>query len=302
MIAEVEEWFPEAPGRAENLWLPVTRREALLWLEDFIANRLPLFGDYEDTMVAGEPRLYHSLLSAPINLGLLDPLECVNAAVAAYRQGAAPLNAVEGFVRQIIGWREFINGIYWLRMPGYTALNELHAERPLPGFFYSGKTEMRCLRTVIEETRKTAFNHHIQRLMVLGNFLLLAGINPAEAFRWFSEMYVDAFEWVMAANVIGMTLHADGGFMATKPYASSGAYINRMSDYCRGCAYSPTMKTGPRACPYNLLYWHFYDRHAERFAANPRASMMVHAWRKRPATEREEILREAEAFLATLDA
>lgn len=300
VMAEVERFFPDAPGRAADLWLPVTRKEALAVLRDFVTHRLPRFGDFEDLMVAEEPRLFHSLLSAPINIGLLDPLECVQAAVASYRQGKAPLNAVEGFVRQIIGWREFINGVYWLKMPAYAEVNALNAERPLPSFFYTGQTSMRCLSTVLKETLASGYNHHIERLMILGNFLLLAGVRPQEALRWFSEMYVDAFEWVMAANVLGMSLHADGGFMATKPYAASASYISKMSNYCDGCPYKPTIKVGPRACPYNLLYWDFYDRHADRFASNPRTAVMVKAWEKRDPLEKERIRREAQDFLESL--
>ncbi len=300
-IKDVERFFPDAPGRASDLWLPVTRKEALVALEDFVTHRLGHFGDFEDLMIAEEPRLFHSLLSAPINIGLLDPLECVQAAVKSYHQGKAPLNAVEGFVRQIIGWREFINGVYWLKMPAYADANALHAQRPLPGFFYTGETSMRCLSTVLKETLASGYNHHIERLMVLGNFLLLAGVRPQEALRWFSELYVDAFEWVMAANVLGMSLHADGGFMATKPYAASAAYISKMSNYCEGCAYKPTIKVGPRACPYNLLYWDFYNRHADRFETNPRTAVMVKAWKKRDTKEKSLICQEAQEFLARLD-
>lgn len=300
VIGDVEKWFPKAPGHAANLWLPVTRGQALESLKNFIGHRLRDFGTFEDMMVAGQSKLFHSVLSAPINLGLLSPLECVEAAIAAWKMGEAPLNSVEGFVRQIIGWREFVNGVYWLKMPEYANSNGLNATRALPDFFYSGQTEMNCLRTVLAETLETAYNHHIQRLMILGNFLLLAGIDPSQALRWFTEMYVDSEEWVMAANVLGMSLHADGGFMATKPYAASAAYIAKMSNYCEGCTYRPTIKSGPSACPYNLLYWDFYDRHARRFASNPRTSMMVNSWLKRPEADRKTITSEAAGFLNKL--
>ena len=191
-------------------------------LAEFVAERLPLFGDYQDLMLTDSPTMFHSIIAGPLNLGLLLPMECVDAAVRAYESGHAPLAAVEGFVRQIIGWREFVNGVYWLKMPDYLASNGLGATRPLPAFFYSADTEMNCLRRTIKEVRHSAFNHHIQRLMILGNFCLLAGISPQAAHDWFLEMYVDAHEWVMAANVLGMALHADGGFMATKPYALLG--------------------------------------------------------------------------------
>ena len=299
-MRDVEKWFPAAPGRAADLWVPVTRADALMALGDFVANRLGCFGEFEDLMSTGNPTLFHSLLSVPINMGLLSPMECVEAAVDAFRAGQVPLNSVEGFVRQILGWREFVNGVYWLKGPGYSGSNALEATRDLPEFFYSGETDLRCLREVLRETRQSAYNHHIQRLMVLGNFLLIAGIRPDQALRWFTEMYVDAFDWVMAANVIGMSLHADGGFMATKPYAASAAYIAKMSDYCRGCRYKPDVKSGPAACPYNLLYWDFFDRNAGRFASNPRTSMMVSSWRKRPADDRRQITAGAAAFLDSL--
>ncbi len=299
-IADVERFFPQAPGKADNLWLPVSRKEALVCLDDFIQNRLPMFGEFEDLMIAEESRLFHSSLSAPINIGLLDPLECAQAAEAAWRAGRVPLNAAEGFIRQIIGWREFINGVYWLKMPDYLKANALEATRDLPRFFYTAQTELKCLQTVLRETLASGFNHHIQRLMILGNFMLLAGVDPGQVLRWFSEMYVDAFEWVMAANVLGMALYADGGFMATKPYAGSGSYISRMSNYCKSCRFKPNVKSGTDACPFNVLYWHFYNRHAERFARNPRTAVMVKAWRKRDAREREVITSEAQAFLESI--
>ena len=299
-IADVEKWFPDSPGNAADFWLPHTREGALELLAEFVAERLPLFGDYQDLMLEDSPTMFHSVIAGPLNLGLLLPMECVDAAVRAYESGHAPLAAVEGFVRQIIGWREFVNGVYWLKMPDYLASNGLGATRPLPEFFYSANTEMNCLRCTIEEVRRTAFNHHIQRLMILGNFCLLAGISPQSAHDWFLEMYVDAHEWVMAANVLGMALHADGGFMATKPYAGSGAYISKMSNYCTACSYDPAKKSGPGACPFNLLYWDFYDRHSTRFGKNPRTSMMVKSWAKRPEPEKAAIKRDAAKFLAEL--
>lgn len=302
VAADVAKWFPDDVGHGEDCWVPTTRESALEALHHFIKTRLPLFGDYQDLMLQDSPTMFHSLIAAPLNLGLLLPMECIEAAERAYKAGLAPLAAVEGFVRQIIGWREFVNGVYWLKMPDYLRSNGLEAKRPLPSFFYTGDTTMNCLRCVIHEVRDTAYNHHIQRLMILGNFLLLAGISPQEAHDWFLEMYIDAHEWVMAANVLGMALHADGGFMATKPYAGSAAYISKMSNYCSGCSYDPNKKSGPGACPFNLLYWDFYDRHADRFASNPRTSMMVSAWRKRPESERETIRREASLFFGGLEA
>ncbi|MFZ4387936.1 MAG: cryptochrome/photolyase family protein, partial [Chthoniobacterales bacterium] len=250
--------------------------------------------------IQGEPDMFHSIISPMLNMGLLDPLECAKAAETAYSQGKAPLHAVEGFIRQIIGWREFVNGVYWLKMPAYEKVNGLEAVRPLPAFFYDGRTDLNCLHQTLGEVLKGGFNHHIQRLMILGNFLLLAGVNPQEALRWFNEMYVDAHDWVMAANLLGMALHADGGFMSTKPYAAGGAYIHKMSNYCEGCSYSPDIKTGPRACPFNLLYWNFYETHRERFANNPRTAMMVRSWMKRPAEERAAIVTQSTTFLDSL--
>ena len=299
-ISDVEHFFPNGIGRAGDCWLPVTRAEALESLASFIRERLPRFGDFQDLMLQDSPTMFHSLISGPLNLGLLNPMECIEAAEKAYRDGTAPLAAVEGFIRQILGWREFVNGVYWLKMPDYLSSNALHATRPLPDFFYTAKTDMQCLSLTISEAIDTSYNHHIQRLMILGNFLLLAGIDPRQSHDWFLEMYIDAHEWVMAANVLGMALHADGGFMATKPYAASAAYISKMSNYCSGCQFDPKKKTGPGACPYNLLYWDFYDRHGKRFASNPRTSMMVSSWNKRPESEKNLIRSEAAAFLENL--
>jgi deoxyribodipyrimidine photolyase-related protein len=296
---ELERFVPQATGEAGEFSLPVTRRDALLRLEDFVKNRLPGFGTWQDLMVSGKADLFHSLLSPMLNIGLLDPLECARAAEASFREGRAPLAAAEGFIRQIIGWREFVNGVYWLKMPAYAGVNALAADRPLPEFFWNADTDMNCLRQVLGETLRHGFNHHIQRLMILGNFLLLAGIRPDEALNWFNSMYVDAHDWVMAANLLGMALHADGGFMATKPYACGAAYISRMSDYCGDCRYSPSPGR-PNPCPFNLLYWNFYDRHAERFAGNPRTAMPVRSWRKRPEADRREIVGEALKFLENL--
>ena len=300
VAADLETWFPSAPGKTEDFALPVTRAASLKWLEHFIAERLPDFGTWQDLMIQGEPDMFHSIISPMLNIGLLDPLECTKAAEVAYRKGKVPLPATEGFIRQIIGWREFVNGVYWLKMPAYGELNALQAERPLPAFFYDANTDLNCLHQALKEVLKGGFNHHIQRLMILGNFLLLSGVRPQEALRWFNEMYIDAHDWVMAANLLGMALHADGGFMATKPYAAGGSYIRKMSNYCDSCAYSPEIKTGPGTCPFNLLYWNFYDVHQDRFASNPRAAMPVRSWRKRPPQERERIVNEARAFLGSL--
>jgi deoxyribodipyrimidine photolyase-related protein len=301
VAADLERFFPKAIGKAEEFALPVTRADALAWLEHFVSERLPDFGTWQDLMVEGESDMFHSILSPILNIGLVDPLECAKAAEQAFRTGKAPLQAVEGFIRQVIGWREFVNGVYWLKMPEYEEVNGLAANRPLPRFFWNGETDLNCLRQVLGETIRNGFNHHIQRLMILGNFLLLAGVRPQEALRWFNTLFIDAHDWVMAANVLGMALHADGGFMATKPYAGAAAYIGRMSNYCRGCTYDPDLKSGSGACPFNLLYWNFYDTHADRFANNPRTAMPVRSWRKRPESERRRIVSEARAFLDSVD-
>jgi deoxyribodipyrimidine photolyase-related protein len=297
----VEAEFSDHPGSVENFWLPVTRSEAVQWLEVFIRERLPEFGSYQDLMVAGERTHFHSVLSPLLNLGLLNPRECVEAAIKSWEEKAAPLNAVEGFVRQIIGWREFINGVYWLRMPEYKNANHFKANRSLPPWCYTGKVEMNCLREVLTQVIESGYNHHIQRLMVLGNFFLLTGINPREVDRWFLEMYVDAYDWVMAANVYGMILFADGGFMATKPYAASGAYINKMSNYCEACRFKPSVKTGPTACPYNYLYWNFFATQQENLAKNPRIRLVALSWDRKTTEEKRAIKRDAKIFLEKLN-
>jgi deoxyribodipyrimidine photolyase-related protein len=296
----VEREFSGNPGSTEGFWLPVDRAGALQWLDVFIATRLAGFGPWEDLMVEGEKLLFHSVISPLINLGLLTPRECIERAIGDYKKGKAPLASVEGFVRQIAGWREFVNGVYWLKMPEYAEVNGLDAQRTLPEFFYTGETEMNCLRQCLGQVVDTGFNHHIQRLMVLGNFLLLAGIRPHEALRWFNEMYVDAHDWVMAANVLGMVLHADGGFMATKPYAAGSGYISRMSNYCAGCRYKTEVKTGEEACPFNYLYWDFYARHEKRFARNPRVGMALKTLAKKSPAERKAISESAQKFLQTI--
>ncbi|MBU3665231.1 MAG: cryptochrome/photolyase family protein [Chthoniobacterales bacterium] len=297
VMALVEKAFPDHPGTTAGFWLPVDRHSSLRWLDSFIDARLAGFGPWEDLMVEGQSQLFHSVISPMINLGLLTPRECIEKAVSAFDAGRAPLSSVEGFVRQIAGWREFVNGVYWLKMPGYTEVNGLSAERALPDFFYTGETELNCLRQCLRQVIDSGFNHHIQRLMVLGNFLLIAGVRPQEALRWFLEMYVDAHDWVMAANVLGMVLHADGGFMATKPYAAGSGYISRMSNYCAGCRFKPAEKTGPDACPFNYLYWDFFARHRAVLSRNPRVAMAIRTLDKKSARERAAISESAVRFL-----
>ena len=224
-------------------------------------------------MIEGEPWLYHSHLSFYINIGLLSPIECIERAEAAYLEGSAPLNAVEGFIRQILGWREYVRGIYWLKMPEYENENYLGADRKLPWLYWGGETKMNCLRQCVKETKENAYAHHIQRLMVLGTFALIAGLDPDEVNEWYYIVYADAYQWVELPNVTGMILFADGGLLASKPYAASGAYINKMSDYCKNCSYSVTKKNGDKACPFNYLYWDFMLRNEGTLKGNPRLNM-----------------------------
>ena len=287
-------------GTLDRFDWPVTRDQALEALDDFITQALPQFGDYQDAMKARSPFLFHSLLAPALNTGLLSPREVCAAAEAAWRAGAAPLNAVEGFIRQILGWREYVRGIYWTLMPDYAGVNALDAHRPLPAFYWTGETRMRCLREAIVSTRDHAYSHHIQRLMITGNFALLAGVAPREIERWYLAVYADAIEWVEMPNTLGMATFADGGRMASKPYAASGAYIDRMSDFCGGCAFDVAKKTGPGACPFNYLYWAFLIRNEDRLKSNPRMAMPYRGLAGWSADRRRACLAEAETFLNSI--
>ncbi len=302
VMALVAARFADHFGEVEGFALPVTARDAGGALEDFVRHRLARFGDWQDTMKTGESTMFHALISTSMNCGLLEPMAACRAAEAAWRAGEAPLNAVEGFIRQILGWREYVRGVYWLKVPEYRTLNGLGAERALPWFYWSGETRMNCLHQAITDTRTHAYAHHIQRLMITGNFALLAGLHPDAVDEWYLVVYADAYEWVEMPNVRGMALHADGGVMGSKPYASSGAYINRMSDYCGACRYDVKQSTGPDACPFNALYWDFIARHRERLAGNMRMAMPVRTL-ERMAPERLAALRhQAAGFLAAMDA
>ncbi|MFN9055782.1 MAG: cryptochrome/photolyase family protein [Cyanobacteriota bacterium] len=294
---QVGRLFADHPGNAADLWLPATRAGALAWLERFVAERLAGFGPWEDLMVEAEPVLFHSVLSPLLNISLLTPMECVRAAEAAYAEGRAPLASVEGFVRQIVGWREFIHGMYWRHMPEYGQVNALDAHRPLPRWAYTGDTELRCVARAIEDALRLGYNHHIQRLMVLGNYFLLGGYAPSEVLRWYLEMYIDAYDWVMVPNVLGMVLYADGGWFATKPYTAGPTYLDKMGDHCARCRYNPKLKTGPDACPFQALYWAFQIRHADRFRSHPRMAMMVRQVDRMEESLREEYVTGAERFL-----
>ncbi len=300
VIALVEERFADHFGSLERFGWPVTRSQAQQAADAFFAQRIEQFGPYQDAMVHGQDDLYHSMLSTSLNCGLLDPLDLCRRAEAAYDEGRAPINSVEGFIRQIIGWREYVRGFYWLLMPGLESDNALDATRPLPEFFWTGETDMRCLADCIRSTRDNAHAHHIQRLMVLGNFCLLAGISPREVQDWYLVVYADAYQWVELPNVSGMILYADGGKLATKPYAASGNYINKMSDYCRECRYKVSQKTGEDACPFNPLYWHFMDRHRDKLESNHRIGRIYANWDRMGADKQRDYLDSAEAFLDAL--
>lgn len=301
VLALVATRFGDHFGALEPFALPVTRAQALQALDQFVDEALPDFGRYQDAMVAGQDYLFHSSLSLCLNLGLLGPVEVCEAAVRAYERGRAPINSVEGFVRQIIGWREYMRGMYWWDMPAFAERNALGASRPLPDFYWTGETDMRCLAEAVDQTRREAYAHHIQRLMVLGNFALLAGVAPAAISDWFLVVYFDAYEWVELPNVVGMSQFADGGVIASKPYVASGAYIDRMSDYCGRCRYDVKKKTGEGACPFNALYWDFVARHEQRFARNPRMRNVYATWRRFDDARRAEYRDSARAFLETLE-
>ena len=301
VIALVGTRFAGHFGSLEQFNWPVTAAEAELAASTFLTDRLPSFGQWQDAMVRGQDFLFHAVLSPAINLGLLDPVDLCRRAEAEYHAGRAPLAAVEGFIRQLIGWREYIRGVYWLEMPGLAEANFLQATRPLPDFYWTGETDMACLADCVRTTRDNAYAHHIQRLMVIGSFCLTAGVRPREVEQWFLGVYVDAFEWVELPNVIGMSQHADGGFLGSKPYCGAAAYINKMSDYCKGCAYDPKDRLGPLACPLNALYWDFWLRHAERFRDNPRIGMAVRQAIAMPAAEQRAVRAKAAALRADID-
>jgi len=275
VLALVNERFAEHPGDLTAFDWPVTAEEAVQALEDFIAHRLVEFGDWQDAMWTNEPWLFHSRLSTVLNLKLLHPSRVIEAAQNAWKQGRAPLAGVEGFIRQILGWREYVRGIYWRQMPEYLELNALGAAHPLPPFYWTGKTEMVCMQDALAQTLKLGYAHHIQRLMVTGLYALMFGVRPREVHAWYLAVYVDAVEWVELPNTLGMSQHADGGLMASKPYIATGKYIQRMSNYCSGCRFDPAESTGPTACPFTTLYWDFLLQHEAAMRLNQRMSMQV---------------------------
>ncbi len=301
VIELVASRFADHPGSLDRFAFAVTREQARAAQARFLDEALPGFGDNQDAMLVGEPFLWHAHLSPYINNGLLDPIALAHEVEARYRAGKVPLNAAEGFIRQVIGWREYVRGIYWWTGPDYVTRNALGATRPLPGFYWTGETDMRCLAEAIGQTLDYAYAHHIQRLMVTGNFALLIGADPAEVHRWYLEVYADAYEWVELPNTLGMSQFADGGLLGSKPYASSGAYINRMSDYCGHCRYDVAQRTGPDACPFNSLYWDFVDRNRDHLDTNQRMAMPYRTWDKMAPADRAALTAQARDFLSKLE-
>ena len=293
-VADVARLFPTYFGSLEGFGFATTPDEAEVIVADFIGHILPGFGDYQDAMVKDEPWMWHSIISAAMNLGLIDPLDVCRRAEAEYRAGRAPLNAVEGFIRQILGWREYMRGVYWLKMPAFKQLNALGANRKLPWFYWSAETDMTCVKETVTATRDHAYAHHIQRLMVTGNLAMLIGVHPDEINEWYMVVYADAYEWVELPNVHGMATFADGGLIGSKPYAASGAYINRMSDYCGRCRYDVTARLGDDACPFNALYWDFMIRNEAVLGKNIRMAMPYRTLARMDAPARAEVQAQAE--------
>lgn len=292
--------FSASFGDLAPFWYAVTRRDAEAAFTHFVTCALPKFGDYQDAMLSASPFLFHAVAAQYLNCGLLDPLAICREVETAYQADKVPLNAAEGFIRQVIGWREYVRGIYWLKMPGYERVNWFGHDRALPEFYWTADTDMACLHAVITQTRAEAYAHHIQRLMITGNFALLAGVDPYALHIWYLSVYADAYEWVELPNTVGMSQFADGGLLASKPYVASGAYINRMSDYCGGCAYDVKQRTDEGACPFNALYWDFIARNRERLGRNPRMTQMIRTYERFDEDERNRIASRARAFLDRL--
>lgn len=300
VLALVTARFSHHFGVLEPFHFAVSRQDAESAFNHFVENALPLFGDYQDAMLLGEGYLYHSVISIYLNAGLLDALTVCRTVERSYRSGKVPLNSAEGFIRQVLGWREYVRGIYWMKMPGYAQSNAFEHGRPLPDFYWTGDTPMRCMCEAIEQTRKEAYAHHIQRLMITGNFALLAGIRPYDVHEWYLIVYADAYEWVELPNTLGLSQFADGGLMASKPYISSGAYINRMSDYCGACRYDVNNRSDADACPFNFLYWNFLATHRRKLSGNRRMTQMYRLYDQFSVEEKADIRARAQAFLNDL--
>ena len=296
VIALVDTRFAAHPGRLDSFAWPVTRAQALQALDAFISERLPLFGRFQDAMWPGDPWLYHAHLAAALNLKLLNPREVVAAAEAAYRDGQAPLASVEGFIRQILGWREYVRGIYWTQMPGYLERNTLDARHDLPAWYWTGATDMACLRDALAQSLAHGYANHIQRLMVTGLYALMLGVDPQQVHAWYLAVYVDAVEWVELPNTLGMSQYADGGVMGSKPYIATGKYIQRMSPHCKGCRYDPAQRSGDTACPFTTLYWDFLMRHETLLAKNPRMALQVKNVVRLTDVQRQAVVERAAAI------
>ncbi len=296
VIETVDRMFADHPGDLQSFDLPVTPPDAQRALDEFVENALPRFGAYQDAMWTNEPLIFHSRLSSSMNLKLLDPRVVIRAAEQAYHDGHAPIESVEGFIRQILGWREYVRGVYWLYMPEYLERNHLNAHQQLPSFYWDGNTDMECMRQALGQTLKFGYAHHIQRLMVTGLFSLLLGVDPKETHKWYLAIYVDAVEWVELPNTLGMSQYADGGVMGSKPYIASGKYIHRMSNYCDHCRYNPAKSAGPDACPFTTLYWNFLMEHEKMLTGNPRTIMQVRNLQRIAEPERQQIREQAGAL------
>ena len=301
VINLVSERFSENFGNIANFNFATTQSQAEEALDHFIDKALPDFGAYQDAMMMDQPFLFHAIISPYLNIGLLKPLDVCKKAEKAFLDGRAPLNSVEGFIRQIIGWREYIRGIYFLQGPNYTQNNYLDHNRPLPSLYWGKESGLNCLDQCVKQTEDFSYAHHIQRLMVTGNFALLTGVSPYEIHEWYLSVYIDAFEWVEAPNTIGMSQFADGGVVASKPYVSSGAYINKMSNYCKSCKFKVAEKVGKDACPFNALYWHFLSRNRDKFQGNPRMAQMYRTWDRMNADHKNNVIKSADEFLNGLN-
>jgi deoxyribodipyrimidine photolyase-related protein len=301
VLTLVKTQFSDHFGELNNFTFAVTREGALAVLSEFIETRLVDYGQYQDAMLEGNPWLFHSHIGLYLNTGLLMPYEVIQAAEEAFLNGHVPINSAEGFIRQILGWREYVRGFYWYFMPDLKEKNYLEAKRQLPDFYWTGNTRMNCMSQCVNDTKEHAYAHHIQRLMVLGNFALLTGIEPKAINEWYLLVYADAYEWVELPNVSSMVLFADAGSLASKPYAASGSYINKMSNYCKSCDYSVKEKTGPQACPFNYLYWHFLHRHQDKLKGNPRMGMIYSTMSKMDQTKFNHMLDDADTFLLKLE-
>lgn len=301
VLALVKTRFSHHYGALDDFNYPVTHADAQALWEYFLDYGLAGFGDYQDAMASDEPFLFHARISAALNMGLLDLRQLCSDVESAYWSGRIALNAAEGFIRQLIGWREYVRGVYWLKMPDYALGNSFGNSRPLPEFYWTGATQMNCMRQAIGQSLQHAYAHHIQRLMVTGNFALLAGIAPSQICEWYLAIYMDAFDWVELPNTLGMVMHADGGYLGSKPYCASGQYINRMSDYCRGCAYKVSESTADNACPFNSLYWHFLMRHGDLLRGNQRMAMMYKNLDRMPHAKQQALWQRGQNLLARLD-